>query len=83
MTLLCLQRPNVFSFSDIAMLRGLKMVYGHAKITKTLFEKYRKKFSPYCTTASLYFWIVASGSVKSINDKQINIVKKEKNSKNK
>ncbi len=57
--LFCLQRPDIFSFGDLAILRGLRMVYHHRKIDRKLFEKYRRKFSPYCSVASLYLWAVA------------------------
>ncbi|HBG5346383.1 TPA: DNA-3-methyladenine glycosylase 2 family protein [Clostridioides difficile] len=53
--LFCLQRPNILSFDDLAIQRGLRMVYHHRKITRKLFEKYQKRFSPYCSVASLYF----------------------------
>lgn len=59
--LFCLQRPNVFSFDDLAIQRGLRMVYHHRKIDRKLFEKYRRRFSPYCSVASLYLWAVSNG----------------------
>lgn len=62
--LFSLLRPNIFSYKDIAIHRGLKMVYHHKKIDKKLFEKYRKRFSPYCTVASIYLWAVAGGALK-------------------
>ena len=57
--LFCLQRPNVFSYDDLAIQRGLKTLYHHRQITSTLFNKYRRHFNPYCSTASLYLWAVA------------------------
>lgn len=57
--LFCLQRPNVFSYSDLAILRGMRMVYRHKEIDRARFERYRKRFSPYCSIASLYFWAVS------------------------
>ena len=51
-----MQRPNVISFGDLAILPGLRMVYRHKTIDRKLFEKYRKRFSPYGSTASLYLW---------------------------
>ena len=62
----CLERPNVFSYGDLAILKGLKMVYHHKKIDKKLFEKYRKRFTPYCSVASIYFWAIASGAIPDI-----------------
>lgn len=66
--LFCLQRPNIFSYGDLAILRGIRMVYHHRKIDQKLFEKYRRRFSPYCSVASLYFWAVAGGAVPGMKD---------------
>lgn len=66
--LFCLQRPNVFSFDDLAIQRGLRMTYHHRKIDRKLFEKYRRRFSPYCSVASLYLWAVAGGAVPGMKD---------------
>lgn len=64
----CLQRPNVFSYGDLAILRGIRMVYHHKKVSKDQFEKYRRRFSPYCSVASLYFWAVAGGAIPEMKD---------------
>lgn len=69
--LFCLQRPNVFSYGDLAILRGIRMVYHHKDIDKKRFERYRKRFSPYCSVASLYFWAVAGGAIEGMKDYQI------------
>ena len=66
--LFCLQRPNVFSYDDLAIQRGLRMVYHHRKIDRKLFEKYRRRFSPYCSVASLYLWAVAGGAIPEMRD---------------
>ena len=66
--LFCLQRPNVFSYGDLAILRGLRMVYRHRKISKDLFEKYRRRFSPCCSVTSLYLWAVAGGAMEELTD---------------
>lgn len=66
--LFCMQRPNIFSYGDLAILRGIRMVYHHRKIDKKLFEKYRRRFSPYCSVASLYFWAVAGGAIPEMKD---------------
>ena len=57
-------RPDILSFQDLGIQRGLRMLYGHKKITPELFEKYRKRYSPYCSVASLYLWAVASGDIE-------------------
>lgn len=66
--LFCLQRQDVFSFDDLAIQRGLRMVYHHRVITRQLFEKYRRRFSPYGSVASLYLWAVAGGAIAEMKD---------------
>lgn len=66
--LFCLQRPNVFSYGDLAILRGMRMVYRHKEIDRARFEQYRKRFSPYCSIASLYFWAVSGGVLPELTD---------------
>lgn len=66
--LFCLQRPDIFSYDDLAIQRGLRMVYHHRKIDRKLFEKYRRRFSPYCSVASLYLWAVAGGAIPGMRD---------------
>lgn len=66
--LFCLQRPDIFSYDDLAIQRGLRMVYHHRKIDRKLFEKYRRRFSPYCSVASLYLWEVAGGAIPGMRD---------------
>ena len=66
--LFCMQRPDVFSYDDLAIQRGLRMVYHHRRIDRKLFEKYRRRFSPYCSVASLYLWAVAGGAVEGMRD---------------
>ena len=63
-----MQRPNVLSKDDLAILRGLRMVYRHKKITPSLFLKYKRRYSPYATVASLYLWAVAGGSCPLLTD---------------
>lgn len=66
--LFCMQRPDVLSYGDLAILRGMRMVYHHRKIDRKLFEKYRRRLSPYCSVASLYFWAVAGGAIPEMKD---------------
>ena len=66
--LFCLGRENIFSYDDLAIQRGLRMVYRHRAIPRPLFEKYRRRFAPYGTTASLYLWAVAGGAVEGLTD---------------
>ncbi|MCC8141452.1 MAG: DNA-3-methyladenine glycosylase 2 family protein [Lachnospiraceae bacterium] len=66
--LFCLERPDILSFNDLAIRRGLRMVYHHRSISRELFEKYRRRYSPYGSVASLYLWAVAGGAVEGLTD---------------
>lgn len=66
--LFCLQRPDVLSYGDLAILRGMRMVYRHREIDKAKFQKVRRRLSPYCSVASLYFWAVAGGAIPEMKD---------------
>ena len=48
--------------------RDRRMVYRHRKITRALFEKYRRRLSPCGSVASLYFWMVAGGAIPELTD---------------
>ena len=66
--LFCMQRPDIFSYDDFAIQRGLRMVYRHRAIDRKLFEKYRRRFSPCCSVASLYLWAVSGGAIPELTD---------------
>ena len=66
--LFCMQRPDVLSYDDLAIQRGLRMVYHHRKIGRGLFERYRRRFSPYGSVASLYLWAVSGGAIPELHD---------------
>lgn len=64
----CLQRPDVVSFGDLAIHRGMRMLYHHRNIDRKKFEKYKKRYSPYGTVASLYLWAIAGGAIPQMRD---------------
>ena len=66
--LFCLQRPDILSYDDLAIQRGLRMLYHHRKITRELFNKYQKRYSPYGSTAAIYLWAIASGAIEVMKD---------------
>ena len=55
-----LQRPNILSFKDLGIRRGIMKLYDLQDLTKIEFQKYRERYSPYCTVASLYLWEISS-----------------------
>ena len=66
--LFCLERPNVLSWDDLAIQRGMRMLYHHRRVTPKLFAKYRRRYSPYGSTASLYLWAIAGGAIPGMRD---------------
>ncbi|QLC49143.1 DNA-3-methyladenine glycosylase 2 family protein [Methanolobus zinderi] len=51
-----MERPDVVSWSDLGIRQGMMRLYGLKTLTKEQFEKYRKRYSPYGSIASLYLW---------------------------
>lgn len=66
--LFCLQRQDILSYDDLAIQRGMRMLYHHRYIDKKRFEKYRRRYSPYGSVASLYLWAVAGGAIPEMRD---------------
>lgn len=75
--LFCLQRPDILSFGDLGIQRGMRMVYRHRKLDRKLFEKYRRRLSPCGSVASLYFWAVSGGAVPGLTDPALGLKKPE------
>ena len=63
-----MQRPDILSYGDLAIIRGLRMIYHHRTIDKVKFERYKKRYSPYASVASLYVWAVAGGAIEDMKD---------------
>ncbi len=66
--LFCLERPDILSFNDLAIHRGLRMIYHHRDISREQFEIYRRRYSPCGSVASLYLWAVAGGAIDGMQD---------------
>ena len=56
-----MERPDVLSHGDLAIRRGIMTLYGHKTLDKERFERYKKRYSPYGSTASLYLWEISVG----------------------
>lgn len=61
--LFSMQRPDVFSYGDLAVRRGLCMLHHHKEMPPERFERYRRRYSPYGSTACLYLWAIAGGAL--------------------
>jgi 3-methyladenine DNA glycosylase/8-oxoguanine DNA glycosylase len=51
-----LERRDVMSYGDLAIRRGLCNLYGHKSLSKEQFLRYKKRYSPFGSIASLYLW---------------------------
>ncbi|MNZ75550.1 DNA-3-methyladenine glycosylase 2 [compost metagenome] len=54
-----MERPDVVSYGDIAIRRGLMKLYGLDSLTKKQFEMYSSRYSPYGSVASIYLWEIS------------------------
>lgn len=54
-----MQRPDVVSWGDLAIRRGMMRLYRKDTIGRDRFERYRKRYSPYGSVASLYLWEIS------------------------
>ena len=64
----CMQRPDVVSFGDLAILRGMRMLYRHRRIDRAKFDRYRRRYAPCGTVASLYLWAISGGAIPGLTD---------------
>lgn len=63
-----LGRPDVVSWGDQAIRRGMKRLYGLETLSKAQFMGYRERYAPYGTVASLYLWAVAGELAETLPD---------------
>lgn len=54
-----LERPDIISWHDLAIRRGLMRLHQLDEMPLAHFEKYRRMYSPYGTVASLYLWEIS------------------------
>jgi DNA-3-methyladenine glycosylase II len=54
-----MERANVLSWDDLAIKRGIMNLYGLKELTRLQFERYKKRYAPFGTVASLYLWALS------------------------
>lgn len=54
-----MERPDIVSWGDLAIRRGMCNLYHHKELTKKQFGRYKKRYSPYGSVASLYLWALS------------------------
>lgn len=57
------RRPDIVSFGDLGIRKGLGKLYGKEKVTPADFERFRKRVTPYGSIASFYLWHLASEKI--------------------
>lgn len=55
----CMERPDIVSYGDIAIRRGMMKLYGLDTLTKEQFEMYSCNYSPFGSVASIYLWDIS------------------------
>lgn len=51
-----LEKEDILSYGDLAILRGMMRIYHKKEITPAFFNKIKKRLSPHLSAASFYFW---------------------------
>jgi DNA-3-methyladenine glycosylase II len=54
-----MQRKNILSWDDLAIRRGIKLLYQKEDLSKEEFLLLHERYSPYASIASLYLWHLA------------------------
>jgi DNA-3-methyladenine glycosylase II len=56
MLIFSLRRPDVVSWGDLAIRRGMMRLYRLEALQRKDFDRYRRRYAPFGTVASLYLW---------------------------
>ena len=51
-----MERPNIISYGDIAIRRGIMKLYGLSELSKEQFMVYKNRYAPFSSVASIYLW---------------------------
>ncbi len=55
-----LERPNILSFGDAAIRRGMQRLYHLPSLSREVFEACRARYTPYASVASIYLWKISA-----------------------
>ena len=61
--LFALGRPDILSYNDLGIRKGIMALYNLDELSQSDFEFYRKRYSPYGSLASLYLWKIKDGGL--------------------
>lgn len=62
----CLQKPDIVSWGDFAIRKGMMILYNKKELSKQDFLKYKKRYSPFGSVASLYLWHISQGESENL-----------------
>lgn len=65
-----LRRPNVISFKDLGIRRGMEILYQQKPVTREFYDIKAARYAPYATTASLYLWEIAGTGLPVKSDRK-------------
>jgi len=58
-----LMRPDVVSYGDLAIRKGMMRLYKRKELPKESFDRYAKRYSPYGSVASIYLWHISDPTI--------------------
>lgn len=65
-------RPDVISYKDLGIRRGMMAVYGLESLSKKQFDEISRAYHPYSSAASIYLWHISDEVTGSVGLAQIN-----------
>ena len=65
-------RPDVISYKDLGIRRGMMAAYGLENLSKKQFDAIVKAYHPYSSAASIYLWHLSDEVTGSVGLAQIN-----------
>ena len=57
-----LQRPDVISYDDFGIRKGMQLLYGMENVRRKYFLRLSEAYHPYATIASFYLWYVGNNN---------------------
>lgn len=63
-----LGRPNIVSYGDLGIRRGMRMLYRQHELTPEAFARHARRYAPCGSVASLYLWAISAGALPELTD---------------
>jgi 3-methyladenine DNA glycosylase/8-oxoguanine DNA glycosylase len=61
-------RPDVVSWGDAAIRRGMMNLYGLKALSRKQFDRFRRRYSPWGSVASLYLWALSVNQPRGVEE---------------